>query len=297
VAGGQTRDISWLGPLNQNGGVWAGSISRQLSLDEFEGYKRRLAESFKPVSQSAAMRCIDGRTGDTHQALGPQAAGGGPGFSLAFHIAGGPGSNIVDDFRIFFESHRQTNDHFDIGGHIDDHAKPPFSGCGAIDKMPQILEAMVSTANLAAIERYSQAIIGSGFVPSALKACLTTAKSINPKTYFREHGHSYRHELLNEIRKRSAKKTIEELEGPHKEACAVINLAPNSTLDKEMFAAKTDNKAQAFNYDFWYAAYLSSELFPDDKRKQSTFLAASLAYNIATAMALTDGSLEVGIRQ
>lgn len=289
--------LTWLGKLSQHGGAWNGSIASRLEPHEAEKYKKLLEKSFAKVDAGAPMRCIDGRIGKVHEELGPQVSGGGPGFSLAFHVATGlKGLNVIEDFNNFWELHRESGNQFAVGGHVDDHAKLPYSGCGAIDKMPQIWKRITDEGSRQALEAYTIAILGEQFDQTTLESVLLNVLSIKPALYFKEHGHSYRTELINQIKKHSEKTAIEELEGAHKEAFVIINMKPGSTLDKESFVNKTSGQIQAFNYDYWFTRQLAAELFPVDPSLQNLFTTTNVLYNLATAMVLTDGSLEAAVR-
>lgn len=289
--------ISWLGQISNAGGSWTGAISSNLDEADSAEPKAKLAQSFVKVDDGAAMRCIDGRIGQVHKALGPQIAGGGPGFVLAFHFAKQEGSSVVEDFISLWQAHKDLGDRFAIGGHIDDHSKPPMSGCGAIDKMPQILAAMTAADNQPAIRTYVKAIAGEAYNSSSFNDVTTAISKIDQTKYFKEQGHSYRRELVKEISERSDKEAIEELSGAHKESFVIVNKQPNTTLDKELFVADNQDLTQAFNYDFWYVRQLAIRLFPGSVHQQEIFTITSIIYNVATAMVLTDGTQILGLRR
>ena len=289
--------LTWIGKLSQNGGLWSGSIRSTLSDEDSGEYKRLLEKSFSKVNAQAPMRCIDGRVGKVHEELGPQISGGGPGFSLAFHVATGlKGVNVIEDFNTFWELHRERKIPFAVGGHVDDHSQPPNSGCGAIDKMPEILARIVDTGSRQALETYTRAILGDSFDQQVFDTVLLDMLSIKPSVYFKEHGHSYRREFIAQIKQHSTKETIERLEGAHREIFVSINKLSGTTLNKEAFVAKTGGEVQAFNYDFWFTKDLAKALFPSDLTLQDNFTTANLLFNLATAMVLTDGSLDVAMR-
>lgn len=288
-------ELKFQGRLDKTGGLWTGTIASKLSGKQLETYKKLVAESYKPVDQGAAVHCIDGRSAkilDKSSNLGPQVASGGPGFASAWHCATAkPGDNVQDDFLAFSSAHKNSGDQFKLGGHTDDHASPPFCGCGAIDKMPEILDRMTDEASRAALEKNVQAILGKLYSPTIFQECLAALTSIDSDNYFKSRG--YRRGLLQIVRKISGQKAVETMIGAHREAAVVINTAKNSTLDKEVLVAGT--KDQTFNYDVWYTLQLANKLFKN-KNAQLRFITANVAYNVATAMVLTNGSLQVAVR-
>jgi hypothetical protein len=89
---------------------------------------------------------------------------------------------------------------------------------------------------------------------------------------------------------------VERLTGKHNEVFLLVNTIDGETFDRDGFAAETDSRAQAFNYDVWVIAQRAQDVFRDDTEKQQTMILANIMYAVGTAMALTDGSLEVGVR-
>jgi hypothetical protein len=288
-------EIDWLGPIGNAGGNWHGTIANNLDAPESGRLKKLVENSYESVAQDAAIRCIDGRIGDVHKEIGPQAAGGGPGFTLAYHIVEG-GSDIVSDFMKFWQMHENSKDNFVIGGHIDDHSKPPMSGCGAIDRMPEILETANDAKNREGIQTYVQAIMADIYDENIFDEVMAMLATLEPMDYFRSHDNDYRQDLLKEITSRADRNVVEKLSGNHKEVFVIVNRAPMSSLDKEKFVHSADGNAQAFSYDFWYVQELAAKMFPNSKAAQVKFCTANIIFNIAAAMVLTDGSLDLGVR-
>ena len=257
--------------------------------------KIQLANTYKPVKRGAAIRCIDGRSPailNKSSNLGPQVAGGAPGFSLAWHCATSkPADNVQGGFLAFCSAHKSSGDQFKLGGHTDDHARPPFCGCGAIDKMPEILARMTDTASRASLEKNVQAILGKIYSLAVFQECLASLAKIDSRSYFKSSG--FRRNLLQIVRKNSGRKAVEKMIGAHREATVVINKAKDSTLDKAALAAGT--KDQVFSYDVWYTLELANRLFKN-KDARLKFITTNVTYNVATAMVLTDGSLPVAVR-
>jgi hypothetical protein len=285
-------------------------------------------EHFYVISNTlASIRCIDGRGEgdefDKKTVLGPQVPGGAPVMALAWRTALGfePGINIDSDVVTFKGILKDKKLPFLPGAHEDEHNTddPENTGCGAIDKMLGILEIMdeahenengdkiysVYDYTKAIAQEYcgnNEAIFDSTFSDIQVKLEIINAQRYNDRYFMKDEPtgkHRFRQRVVNRIKEvghEAGCKTVETLRGTHNEAFLLINKATGETFDRDAFSALTDNKVQVFGYDVWHAVERAKAIFPDDQEKQQTMVVTNVMYAVATAMALTDGSLEYGIR-
>jgi len=316
--------IIWLGRLDggvSDKNIWLGNISaeqpdlRKKSKDE---YRESLDKYFVEVSPNSPVRCIDGRPKKgnlfrravdiIHAKLGPQTPGGTPAVALAIRIAEfdrlPKDKTIVDDLNMAKERYDALGLAFPPGNHEDDHPNPHKTGCGAIDKMPEILAHMTNAEALPIIANYAKSIIGEDFTDEAFRNVIERLHIINGKEFKRSYliqdkDGSYRYKSLipEQVRKLSGHDAIEQVEGEHKELFLVINKVEGTTFNRDHFCLDSENEAQAFNYDYWFVKYRADRLYANDPATRAEFLIAKTMYAVSTAMVLTDGSLEVGIRQ
>jgi hypothetical protein len=298
----QLSSITWLGPLNHgkpDKDIWSGTISAVYApkgLVLYEECKAELDGYFTPAYAGRPVRCIDGRPREEvfdtsiseleHLDLGPQVPGGTPAMALSFRLArpsypewlnapeelrNTPGkrfNNLIDDL---IEVHRQYEElglPFPSGGHIDDHAQYPNTGCGAIDNLPAIMERMVDYRSLPIVEQYARAIIGEDFQETAFDEVVPVLRRMNEPGYknfylIRENQDlgmkDYREIAVESLKANAGEEAIERMVGDHKEFILIINKKDGETFNRDLFCRTNDD--------------------------------------LATAMVLTDGSLEVGIRQ
>jgi hypothetical protein len=270
-------NIKWLGTLysyQPDEKVWSGSISaKKSSEDDFEKYTALLPTVYKPIGPKAAIRCIDGRPADKSPSrLGPQVAGGSPGLALAWLVSGSTQQDIIAAYAKFL---KQNFLGYAPGAHTDDLASEPNCGCGAIDKMAEKIQK---------IKPFVQTIMGEDFEEAAYTKVISLFNDINPDDSLPA---SYQRQLIELTSKN--KGSVEKVTGQHKELAAIINKVPGTTLDKDAFSKRTNNNAQSFGFDYWFAKQASSG--------NVEYLTAIVTYQVAAAMVLTDGSLSIGVRQ
>jgi hypothetical protein len=337
-------EIRWGGRLDggkENLSVWRGSISAKLSLikerfglpgemdaqDLMTELKAAAEYFFIQAKIPAQVRCIDGRGEGDDQAdepvLGPQVPGGAPVMSIAWRIASGlePGITVDSDLNKFKGILKDKDLPFLPGAHEDEHNvnHPENTGCGAIDKMLDILKIMGEcneTENGKVYQVYDyakaialeycegdEAIFDRIFDDIQVKLELLNAQRYNDRYFLKDEQtghHHFRKRVVNRIKdvgQEAGRKTVEKLQGAHNEVFLLINRAAGETFHRDGFAALSGNRAQAFGYDVWHAVQRAKAIFPDDREKQRTMIVTNVMYAVGTAMALTDGSLEYGIRE
>ncbi len=318
-------DIEWKGPLHggsPNFKVWSGGISLdklRLDRDKFFRLKEVVDSYFVPVDSEGSIRCIDGRwhvgTADRQREdiatdkLGPQTPGGSPGAALAFRLAnfrfkGNGGKKLTDDMLYATLQYNEQGLPFPVGTHEDDHAEDPFTGCGAIDRLPEILEKMSDEEAQPIIHQYVRAIVGADYDDGAYEKVVHRVQSmLKPKfqaSYLEQRPdgeYDYRKKTLEATRHHGGHEVCEVMEGQHKEAVLVVNMQAGETFHRDLLCFDIENEAQVFNYDYWASVERANALYGDKEFRRQKFLIARAMYAVATAMVLTDGSLELGIRK
>lgn len=339
----QPAKIEWYGPLDgghENAEVWRGKISAKLesvaerfgfpsperARQELDHLKEQAARFYVKANILARVRCIDGRGEEEmsdERELGPQVPGGAPVMMLGWRVAEGlvPGANIDSDVVQFKERLKELDLPYVPGAHEDEHnaGHPENTGCGAIDKMLEILKIMTEQDEIEGRKKYLVydytriiALEYCGDDPDTfdrifddiqVKLEVLNSPRYNDRYFMKDEKtgeHRFRKRVVNRIKEvgqQTGKKTVEKLRGSHNELFLLINKVHGETFDRDGFAALTDGKGQAFGYDVWHALERARALFPDDEEKQRTMIVTNVIYAVATAMALTDGSLEVGTRK
>jgi Cadmium carbonic anhydrase repeat len=174
----------------------------------------------------------------------------------------------------------------DFGAHTDDHAVPPNSGCGAIDKFPEILETSTDfTVQIAASIR----MLG-------MDTNLLDEVQAAFQQYVQDHtadpysGHTVSEMIVHEG------KLVKELTGTHVEKAIVLNMIAGSTVDQKFVYENTNGKAEVFAVDVWRMQELADTQYSTAPLRQKAFL-SELVYTLATAAVLTQGSLPVYVVQ
>ncbi|HET7827747.1 MAG TPA: hypothetical protein VFK97_02685 [Candidatus Saccharimonadales bacterium] len=337
------HEINWVGRLD--GGVekpdhWQGKISARFSvirerfgLSSDESARQKLGELKEKVGRfyvmaglRAVVRCIDGRGEDGASPditdLGPQVPGGTPVTSLAYRFSKGltAEATIESDFVEYGNLLESLGLPYSPGAHEDEHnaSHPENTGCGAIDKMLEILKIMQEYATDAEGNRtyrvyeYAKAIASTYMDEASFERVFqdiqVKLQALNGP-HFHDHyfqkdeesgSHRFRSRIVEKVKdggRRIGKKTVERLTGEHNEVFLIVNHVEGETFDRDGFADSNQGLAQAFNYDVWVVAQRARDIFPEDAEKQRTMLLTNIMYAVGTAMALTDGSLELGIRQ
>jgi hypothetical protein len=338
-------EIHW--PMRLDGGkenprVWRGKISAKLSVirkrfelqsdeearEKLEELKQRVGFFYVTAGLKAVVRCIDGRGEEGSPSdktnLGPQVPGGTAVTSLGYRFAKWkdikPETTIESDVEEYRSLLTKLGLDYIPGGHEDESnaEHPENTGCGAIDKMLEILKVMGEYdiddqgARKYLVRDYAWEIAKpymekEGF-EKAFEGIQVMLQTLN-ETHFNDRyfqkeestgSTRFRSGILNKVKeggRQLGKNTVERLSGEHNEVFLMVNYVTGETFDRDGFSSETGGKAQAFNYDVWVIAQRAQNVFPDDAEKQRTFILTNIMYAIGTAMVLTDGSLELGIRQ
>ena len=142
--------------------VWSGTIGPEArrqpepDIDElveqlFSDPQSNIESYFGPCDKDAHEQCIDGRKAEgyvsdkpeTHK-NGAKAPGGMPigavGHKLVEDPENAEGRTIIDDAARMLDTYEESELLF--GAHIDDHASDSETGCGALDKLRNILRKL-----------------------------------------------------------------------------------------------------------------------------------------------------------
>ena len=254
-------------------------------LDEFTN-RVASGEFHVAVDGDVPSKCIDGRS-CPRATNGPNAAGGTESVFVADdlttkHMAADDGSvrggmeNVIHTLQGLGHA---------VGGHSDNrHTDPLQSGCGANDKLPTIYEMI--TAKPAAIKGIAEAILGPNSVDQATEQLIL-------KNAAQRGDFAFGHDIVALLQDVDNAK-LEELQGSHNEVVAVINLRPNTTLDRRALIDEFGVDYQAFNVDAWsfHAAAKATSLTVEEIQQK---VVAMTYYNIATALVLCGPQMRVVI--
>ncbi len=175
-----------------------------------------------------------------------------------------------------------------FGAHTDDHAEGANCGCGAIDRAPEIVRAIV---------KYEQPIRGTvkalGVDDSEIEAVYQNFKDYEAVMPADE-PYSGR-TVMNGITRLG--KIVKQLRGGHNERRIVINAVRGFTVNQELIRQKTAGKAQVFAVDSWRLQDIADKMYDGRPVEQQRALLSGLLYTIGTAAVLTKGDLPIDVIQ
>jgi hypothetical protein len=325
-------EITWLPePLHRNKpdkSLWSGTISAsaeklagRLKLKSLEEYKEKAKDYYYKISELASVRCIDGRISKTAAAvenreellcgeLGPQTPGGSPVVAVSHRIAEWESlewGDITHDVTYTTQLYDAHNLPSPVGGHDDDNSEFPNTGCGAIDKMPEIIDRIVNPQSREILRHYVEAITEDDFDESEFELVMeryqVLASPEAKRTYLLQTPdgeYQYKHltlEVLKDIDLTGEPDSVETMVGSHNEIAVIVNKIKGTTFHRDLFNFDSGSEAQIFNYDYWHSRERAKEVYADSPAQRKRFLIARALYTVGTCMVLTDGSLAVGIRQ
>ena len=325
------RKLSWQGSISKSKRV---SGNKELAkLYEAASNLDNLEQYYVHAFSDSRVRCIDGRllfgylmpNGLINQELanrdlGPQIPGGTPAAALANRVVSGEftsGIYLSKDIREVADVYKSLG--INMGGHVDEHKDGHEfdTGCGAIDRMIDIIDMTTNDEILQEVEVLCKAILGDGFdsdIFDVVVGRLHRMQSIK-REYYRydekAHDYLYKKEAIDTLIKSAEQEhhPIAKLIGDHNEMLLVINFMKGTTFNRDKFWVENDGQVQAFNYDIWESFDIASKLYPLDftkhtsaeidanVRSQRTYIMVRTIYALGTAMVLTDGSLDLVIRK
>lgn len=208
--------------------------------------------------------------------------GGGPTKTAAALV--GLGKNSTKSVNGVFDEAITTLKMKEIpfGAHTDDHAHGENSGCGAIDKAPQIFSNAIKYEN-----QIRETIGLIGIDTDSLDKVYNNFKNFADTI----EGQSYSGSAVMDKVVDSGV-IVKELEGSHEEVAIVLNTVEGHTVDQDFIRELSDGQAQVFATDIHRLEQIANELF-DDPAEQKQALLSMVVYTLATAATLTKGDLPV----
>lgn len=288
-------------------------------------------ECFVPVTERDC-GCIDGRvahrviyydadgqlterekdaTTITHHNRAKVAGGGYCTVMMAKIGAFGAGESFDEDLRTVGVD--LTDADIVCGAHTGDHAQEGTSDCGALDKKMSIMERAVANQDtLCANLEAAMNLAGLQYDDDAARRVLANWKATYENSDYARSDNPARHMdvIRGEIIPYAQEKVgnddrhpvsvIKKLKGDHNEVGVALNLVPETTLSQRIYAKQMREKLDVakdqpipdmFCVDLWRVVELASVY--ENTPEYSDVLHGALAYQLATAAQLTDGTLRV----
>jgi hypothetical protein len=207
--------------------------------------------------------CIDGRCGCKNRY--PNSAGG----SLSLYVATRLCGYDVDERQFYADLVKKG---YPLGAHIDQHANDVKTGCGANDRLGEILNKLADEQSRTKILNQMESLTKID------------------RLILDEIGALATHLVLGTPRERlaaveSAGGVVETLTGDHEETEILINTVVGTTLDR------TASGGRAFNVDVWAfesSARAALEIIGQsaDNEAVNQFVTTLIAFNLATGTVL-----------
>lgn len=289
----QARVVN-LGRLSDK--VWPGRISVEGKFVDVFKIIDNVNDYYVDTKPNVKSRCIDGRHDPSlnEDELGPQVPAGAPGAALAYRLGVDKDDltrgTFYNDVETMINSYLRLN--LGPGGHRDDTSGADQAGCGAIDNVQSILDALVNSEHIDDHKRLVKQLLGPDFWRDDYLRILGAGVVLEARASSYFDGSNKIIDLLEG----KAPGSVRTLSGEHAEGIVIVNLVPNTTLSSNRFAE--DFGIQAFGYDLWRSRQVAEALFPlpDQFTDRARFITARVMLTIATLMALTDGSLPLLVR-
>ncbi len=253
---------------------------QQERLDEIT--ERLLGDEFYvSVSQKIPSKCIDGRTGA--EGYAPNAAGGTESIMVADDLTYRrfSASSTLESYANVINYLQHNN--LPIGGHTDEMASEPASGCGANDK------AEIEYGLIASRGDEIRALASIMGIEVAEEDHAMIVANAAARTEF-----SPGSELLT-ILETADESAVDTLRGPHREVIAMINKQPGTTLDRNALEAEFGQDYEAFNIDVWSFQEAAAAI-AEDEAQIPAIVAAMTYFNIAVALTLCGPGMRVSVR-
>ncbi|HWB39558.1 MAG TPA: cadmium-containing carbonic anhydrase [Candidatus Saccharimonadales bacterium] len=175
--------------------------------------------------------------------------------------------------------------HINFGAHTDEHASGDNCGCGAIDRAPEVILAVLKYQRPIREVIKALGISDEGF-DEVLK---------NYGTYVREvlaRATPYSgKQVMAEIT--AASKVIKQLSGNHLERRIILNEVRGYTVNQRLLREVTNDQAQVFAIEVWRLVDIANQQFEGKALKIHQAVLSQLAYTLGIAAVLTQGDLPV----
>ena len=260
--------------------------------NELDAFLHNLDNFFVAVDQKGKAipaQCVDGRSRvDGSYEPRPKAAAGtfsaviGDALTTAsYRPEGGDAAAHAKEVYAYFMRHGY------VGGHDADHASQGGCGCGAEDKLKDILIYI----------RDHGADIQSFLKDAGVPVDRATHEHIvKQAAALLDQDYVVSGTILRDVFMSVAgKASIETLTGQHNEVALVINTVPDTTVDRATLAETYGSKFQVFELDVPSLQIAADALSVSVEEARQKF-AAMLYYNVATAAVLADTSLRILVR-
>ena len=172
-----------------------------------------------------------------------------------------------------------------FGAHTAEHAQDEDAGCGAIDKAPEILLAILKYE-----DQIRSVITVLGIDPAGLDGVFG-----NFRQYVRDnlsHASKYSgRKVVGQVL--AAGKVVKQLGGEHRERRIILNRVRGHTVNQELIRLVTGGKAQVFAADTWRMEDIAAGVYPNRPEEQHKAVLSELVYTIATGAVLTKGDLPI----
>ncbi|MCA9334235.1 hypothetical protein KC963_04255 [Candidatus Saccharibacteria bacterium] len=210
--------------------------------------------------------------------------GGGMTMATAARIANGEtwGKDLNEDFA--HSADVLTAKGVDFGAHTDELASGEQSGCGAIDKAPEVILAAVRYK-----DEISSVVTALGLDQETVQEAYENFENYASKIP-EQPGFSGKQAVDKVL---ASKKVVKELKEDHRELRIVLNKVRAYTVDQGLIRERTDEAAQVFAVDVWRLEDIVADLYDEETQKSKTAFAGTLIYTLATTGVLTSGDLPV----
>lgn len=245
---------------------------------------------FVPTSDAMPRQCVDGRPrADGTCEPAPNASGGTFSLVMADALSFGKyrraGGDAAEHAAGLYQN--LIDKQYRVGGHDADHHGQDGCGCGAEDKLSDILRFITGRQGNV---RETVASMGVTLSDESDKRITDSAKRLLASGYVVS-GERLRRAFIDT----AGNDSVETLTGGHHEVALSVNTRPGTTLDRAKLAAEFGDAYQVFNLDA-PALHTACELIAGSEKERKAMYAASLYYNVAVAAVLAGPSLRVVIR-
>jgi len=172
-----------------------------------------------------------------------------------------------------------------FGAHTDEYAHGEDCGCGAIDRAPEALLAVLKYK-----DQIHTVITDLGVDPTGLDEVLDNFGQYIGGTLSQPKPYSGRQVMDRII---AADKVVKKLGGKHLERRILLNQVRGYTVNQKLIRLVTGGKAQVFGVDIWRLEDIAKKLYPDQPEKRHKAFLSELVYTLGTSAVLTKGDLPI----